>query len=256
MAHLSLRVNRGTQIEMLAGNPLRIEVILSGSRTGRPIAVGDRWEPWHRLIRLEFADGRAMEWATNGTIPQTVAFGRATDGAPEITETAGDTARVEGGRFVHMVTTTVAPEATTEIADGTYKLRAVLKTPRWMFWKSSVDLSSNMVAIVIHRPEAPGPNGARLAAELLARRADYNLGRKRFEEARADAARLVSLQPQDPYGYVELGDALAGLGQPHASLAAYRQSRRLLPPSYDEPVWLLDRIQRVVREISTRSTGK
>jgi hypothetical protein len=244
---LTLLVNQRTQTEILPGTPLLFDVSLGSSPSSAPFDVGDRWRPWHSLVRLEqVPTEQTVPWTlVRVGPPRSIHFVRDNDGQPALTEDSSSAARLEAGRHVHTVTFAAAPNDTGRIKPGTYRVRGVVETPSWMYWGWKGRVASAAVAIVVRDPSS-SDRREQLDAERLALAAKFFLTAGRFEEARQAAVSLVTMNPLDSRSHILLGDASAGLNRLEEALDAYQRAMALLPRSYEEPRLLIDRIRGVV----------
>jgi hypothetical protein len=246
---VTLLVNHHPRVELTPGTPLYFEMSITSHPTSPATSLGSRWRPWHRLVRLE-ASGRAgMPWAVaSAGPPRALTLVRTADGRPEIRTTTEPSAVVhlEQGRQVYTVTEVASPEAMKDIRPGAYRVRAVLETPSWILWGWRGRKVSSPVTIVVRDASKSGEKRAALEKERLARTADFEIAAGRFGEAEQTARQLLAIEPKQAHAHILLGDALVGLKRRDEALAAYRRAMVLLPPSYEEPTLLMDRIQRVV----------
>jgi cytochrome c-type biogenesis protein CcmH/NrfG len=119
----------------------------------------------------------------------------------------------------------------------------VLETPPWMLWGWRGRKVSSPVTIVVRDAAKAGDKRDALEKQRLQRTADFYLGTERFADAEKTARQLVAREPGQSSGYVLLGDSLIGLQRRDEALAAYRRAMLLIPPSYEEPTLLMDRIR-------------
>jgi hypothetical protein len=245
---LTLLVNLRPLVAVTPGTPLVFELSLGSSPSSAGFDVGSRWRPWHALVRLEAASGKgAIPWqlAKVGA-PRSMHIGRDKDGRPEVTQGTSAVARLEAGRHVHTVTFAAGPEETARIKPGTYRLRGVLETPFWLRWGWRGRIVSAAATVVVLDPSQAGEKGQQLEAERLARSADFYVNVGRFADAHKAATSLTSIRPKEYRSYMLLGDASAGLDRRQEALGAYRRAMALLPPSYEAPTLLMERIGQVV----------
>lgn len=240
---LSLLVNRQPRVEVTPGTPLIFELSLGSGSSVPAFDVGSRWRPWATLGRIEQVETRSAPWVFTKVGERSVHVTRQPDGRQLVTMDAGATARFEGGRHVHTVVWAIAPEDTSRIEPGTYRVRGIVETPFWLVW-GWTGLAASPVATIVVR--APGPSASvDFDAQRLAATADYYLGLGRFAEAHAAAIELVGVQPKDASAHVRLGDALAGLNRKPEALASYQLAMNLLPTSSEEPTLIHQRIDKV-----------
>ncbi len=244
---LTLLINLRPSVEVAPRTPLVFELSLGSSPSSRGFDIGSRWKPWHALVRLEGTGGGAIPWplARLGA-PRSMHVGRDAEGRPAVTVDTSAVARLEAGRHVHTVTFAAGPEETAGIKPGTYRLRGVLETPFWQLWGWRGRAVSAAATVVVLDPAQAGEKGPQLEAERLARAADFYVNAGRFEDAHRAATSLTGLRPKEPRSYMLLGDASAGLDRRQEALDAYRRAMALLPPSYEEPTLLMERIRQVV----------
>ena len=247
---LTLLVNRGTRVEIVAGTPLVFELSLVGSPSGTAFDVGNRWRPWHTLARIESAGPGTLPWALDKAGQRSLHVARQGVGRQEVTVGSENIARLDAGRHVHTVTWSAGPEATSRIPPGTYSVRGALETPLWIAWGWRGRALSAPTTIVVRAAAAGAPNA--LSAQRLARTADYYVARGDFARAHTAATELVNLEPKAATTYILLGDALAGLHRRKEALESYQRAMSLLPRSYEEPTLLYRRINRVMDDLRTK----
>jgi hypothetical protein len=242
---LTLLVNHGTRAEVTPGTPLFFEISLTSGPSSGDVAIGSRWRPWHRLVRLE-ASGAGMPWAlTMAGTPRSLSVVRTADARPEITIQADSSpvAHLDAGRHVYTLTQVASPEATAAVRPGAYRVRGVLETPPWMLWGWRGRKVSSPVTIVVRDAAKAGDKRDALEKQRLQRTADFYLGTERFADAENAARQLIAQVPDQANAHVLLGDALIALKRRDEALAAYRRAILLIPPSYEEPTLLMDRIR-------------
>jgi tetratricopeptide (TPR) repeat protein len=171
---------------------------------------------------------------------------RNADGRPEMRNETSAVAHLEAGRHVHIMTEAAAPEDTVNLQPGTYRVRAVLETPFWMFWGWRGRVASAPVTIVVVDPSKTGDRRNALETQRLMRAGDFYIGVARFEEAARAAREVVKSEPNQIEAHILLGDALVGLERRQEALAAYHRALALVPRSYEQPTLLYERIQSVL----------
>lgn len=246
---LTVLVNHRPRIEILPGTPLVFQLSLGSSASSESFRVGSRLRPWHTLLRLEGTDrsGGRLSWPMSRVgSPRSIHVIREPNGRPRMNEEASSVARLEAGRRVHTVILAAGPDATAAIAPGTYRFRAVLETPYWLFWGWSGRAVSSAITIVVRDPAQAGTKAEELETTRLALTVAFYLNEGRSADAHRVATSLTSLRPKDSRSYVLLGDALAGMRRQQDALRAYRTAMALLPPLHEEPTLLLDRISQLV----------
>jgi len=240
---LSLLVNRQPRVEVTPGTPLIFELSLGSGSSVPAFDVGSRWRPWSTLGRIEQVATPSAPWVFTKVGARSVHVTRESDGRQSVTMDSGATARFEDGRHVHTVIWAVAPEDTSRIQPGTYRVRGIVETPFWLVWGWTGHAASPVATIVVR---APGQStSVELDAQRMAATADYYLGLGKFAEAHAAAIELVGVQPKEATAHVRLGDALAGLNRKSEALASYQLAMSLLPPSSEEPTLIHKRIDKV-----------
>jgi hypothetical protein len=244
--NLDLQVNLRNNLEVSPGTPLTFDVVLSAGRAVPRTSVGGRWRSWSDLVRLELSDGTTIPWTLERVAVRTADVIKA-DGQVLVEEAEARIALIEGSRYLHVMTLSVGPDATTNVGGRTFHVRAVLETPWWMFtgWRGRA--ASRAVTITVRPVDTSDSLGRTREEERISRSASYYLRKNQFAEARTFAQQLVDRRPDVADNHVILADALAALDQPVASLAAYQNALRLLSPSYEEPVLLRRRIADVER---------
>jgi hypothetical protein len=243
---LTLLVNHGSHVEVTPGTPLVFEASITSSPFSEPTSIGSRWRPWHRLVRLEASSRTGMPWTlAAGGPPRSLTAVRTTEGRPEIRTDPepSSVAHLEGGRQVYTLAQIASPEAMANVRPGAYRIRAVLETPSWMLWGWRGRKVSQPVTVVVRDGSKAGDRRDELEKERLRRTADFYIGTERFAEAEKAARQLLAQEPDQANAYVLLGDSLLGLQRRDEALVAYRRAMVLLPPSYEEPRMLMDRIQ-------------
>ena len=248
---LTLRVNRAQQVTVGRGTPLVFDAYLTATRTGRAIRIGSGSRPWHRLIRLEQGDaGEALSWDVTEVVARSTRYSRDAAGGPTITTEPGDVAELDALNYVHTLTLGVAPDTSTSIAAGTYQVRAVVDPPFWPPWRWRHRVTSAPVTITVQEANAPATGSSSDDAELrrLTESAAFYLRVKRFADAQRVASELLKVQPRSAGAYIQLGEALEGLGHDVEALQAYSYALPLLPATYEEPRDLLERISRLMRK--------
>jgi hypothetical protein len=242
---LSLLVNGQSHVEVTPGTPLVFELSLGSSAFAPAFDVGSRWRPWSTLGRVEHEATRTMPWALTKVGERSVHVTRRPDGRQSVTMGSGAIARFEDGREVYTAVWTLAPEDSSRIGPGTYRVRGIVETPFWLMWGWTGRAASPLATIVVRGPEQS--TSVAHAAQRNAAIVDYYLGLGRFAEARAAAIELVRMQPTEATGHVRLGDALAGLNRKSEALGAYQLAISLLPRSSEEPTLIHKRIDGVRR---------
>ncbi len=249
---LTLLVNLQSRVEITPGTPVAIDLSLGSSRSAPSLQVGSRRQPWHTLVRLEDVEasqGVASRMTRIGP-PRSVHVVSQPDGRPAMTRDAPDVAHLEAGRHVHTVSYVIEPEAAAALTPGTHRFRAVLETPTWLLWGWRGRAVSGDAAIVVR--DRADDRGEALEAQRLQRTAGHYLRVGRFKEAHAAAASLIALRPRETRSHVLFGDALAGLDRRREALDAYRRAMKLLPPSYEEPRLLMERMARLIQPVPAR----
>jgi hypothetical protein len=252
---LTVLVNHGSRVEVTPGTPLFFEVSITNSPSSGAQALGSRWRPWYRLIRLEGSGQAGMPWRlSRAGPPRSLRVVRTPDGRPEMkTDTEPSAvARLEAGRQVYTVTEVASPEAAAGVRPGAYRVRAVLETPRWMLWGWRGRKVSQPVTIVVLDASKPGDKRDALERQRLARAADFYIGAEQFADAERTVRQLLELEPNQAEAHMLLGDSLAGLNRRDDALVAYRRALVLTPRSYEEPRVLMDRIERQIANGKSR----
>lgn len=236
---IGLDVNGGTSIEAAPGSPFVFTIHLTGERRG-PVVVGTRSTPWHTSLRLETMEGRELPWRVepHGTPSGTTLQ----DDMRLATVRSPSVARLVWHGSHYRAQFSVAPEQTTTFS-GAVRVRAVLDTPRWVWWRWRGSVQSQSVTIHV---SADAAGRADLQRQRLVETAAYFLDRQRHADAYT-AANQVAAVADGVDAQILRGDALAGLNRHAEALAAYRRALRLRPPSYEEPALLLDKIASVSR---------
>jgi hypothetical protein len=242
---LTLLVNLRPHVEMTPGTPVVFEVSLGSGVSSPSVEVGSRWRPWHALVRLEETGGSGGSWPLTRMRPRSVHLIRGTDGRLSVMENTLAVAQLEAGRHVHTVTFGAGPDETAGIKPGTYRFRAILETPFWMFWGWRGRVESTATVVVVD--PSRGDKAPALESQRLARAADFYVNAGRFADAHRVATALTVRMPKDSRSYVLLGDAAAGLDRREEALAAYYRAVALLPRSYEQPTLIYERINGVLR---------
>jgi hypothetical protein len=240
---LSLLVNGQSHVEITPGTPLVFELSLGSNAFVPAFDVGSRWRPWSTLGRVEHEETRSMPWALTKVGERSVHVTRRPDGRRSVTMDWGAVARFEDGRQVYTAVWTLAPEDSSRIGPGTFRLRGIVETPFWLMWGWTGRAASPLVTIVVRGPEQS--TSIADTAQRKAAIADYYLGLGRFAEACAAAIELVGMQPLEATAHIRLGDALAGLNRKSEALDSYQLAISLLPPSSQEPTLIHRRIDTV-----------
>jgi hypothetical protein len=241
-------VNGAARVELTPGTPLVLEVSLGSGPRDPARSVGSRLRPWHALIRLVAADGGAPPWRVERMgEPRSLAVLPDAENRLQVGAETGPVARLEAGRRVHTVGFAAGPEATAALPPGEYRLRAVVETPFWLRWGWHGRAVSGEVVVAVRDPTQAFPRRAVLEAERAARSAGYHVRAGRGDDALRSAQELLALEPERARSHAVLGDALAISERRPEALAAYRRALALLPPSYEEPVGLVRRIEELAR---------
>lgn len=251
---LTLLVNRAPQTTVWRGAPLVFDVFLSATKGGRAIRVGSGSRPWHRLISFEQAEGgEALAWPVVHMAERSTRYGRDDTGRPTATQNSGAVADLEGVSYVHALTLGVAPEAAALVAAGTYRVRAIVDAPFWPPWRWRGRVRSTPVTITVQEPGVAPAGGSSGDLQVLRLRdsAAFYVQVKRFADAQRAATELLKLQPRSAEAYILLGEALEGLGQDREALRAYEYALSLVPETYEEPRYLMDRMSKLARKTGT-----
>jgi hypothetical protein len=239
---LTLVVNRQRLVEITPGTPIVFELSIGSSNEAPAFELGSRWRPWHALARLESLEGGGLHANAVSAGHRSLHLESHADGKSELRMVAGSVARLEAGRYVHTIIWTAAPENTSALAPGEYRVRGVLETPGWMVWGWRGRVVSPSVLITVR--SAVG--ASELEARRLARSVEYFIGLERFSDAHAMASALVKLRPRDADSHILLGDALAGLNRRPEAFDAYLAAVSLLPHSSEDPMVLYRRMEALV----------
>lgn len=255
---LTLLVNLRPSIEVTPGTPLLFELSLGSSPSSAGLDIGSRWRPWHELMYLEAVDEEAdMPYAlVPAAMPRSIHLGRDRDGRPSVTDDATDIAHLEAGRHVHTVTFAAGPEETAKIKPGTHRIRGVLETPFWLFWGWRGRLVSAAVNVEVVDASAGDERGLQLEGERLVLATEYYLTAGRFADAHNAATSLMAIMPDDWRSHMLLGDTLAGLDRHQEALDAYYRAMAFLPPSYEKPYVLMERIGRLTKSTIAAQTQR
>jgi hypothetical protein len=233
---VELRVNGRHKAVGNEGAPVRFDVTLAAA-PGAGVVVGSRWRPWHRLIYLELENGRALPWPVQQDArPSSLTMSLDSEGGLVVASEILAAVPLDGRR-INTVAFESSPGA---IGAGTYRVRAVLEAPSWMFWAWHGRVTSAPVVVDIRRGD-PALEGERLAATAV-----YYLRRGRYAEARPLADTLVQRDPRRSGSHALMGRVLEGLGDRQGAIDAYARALQLMPRTYEEPAELIDRMGRLV----------
>ena len=213
---LRLRANHASEVTVLRGNPLIFTVYLSQAAPDARLRIGTRGRPWHSRVTLEAADtGRPVAWNLVPLGAESLAFakdasGQVTMETSESDETIVDTDHLYEARFG------LAPEETTRLKPGRYRLRASLDAPWWPLWNWHGHTVSAPISVTVLDGATPD-----LASRRVIDSIRFFLQTRRFEEARDRSLEILRNNRRSIDGYIFLGDALNGLRHDEEALKAY-----------------------------------
>jgi hypothetical protein len=246
---LSLDVNRERDVRLLPGIPLVFTVTVSGAPGGPVTRIGGAGDPWWDHVRMVTEGGRrGIPWKPSPlSSPVSIRFGRDAHGHPTVEQGSDEEALLDADH-VHTIDLAVGPEETARVAAGRYTIVASLHQPLWPPWRWRPTVISNAVVVTIRRAAGATIPAAELESLRLAELADYYLRAKKYEDARKTALRMLEADPRSADGYMNLGDALGGLGKNADALEAYEDALLVGPPPGPEaepPSYLIERIGEV-----------
>ncbi len=222
--------------EFAAGTPLSFNVYLSSDKAA---TLGTVFKPWHTFITLSEEDGDSLSWTMiELEKPYGFFFEKSAQGIKQ-KRSEGAIARFDGSLGYYHYQLTLSPEESAKLSEGKRAIKASLEATRFPFWGRRVFSESAPLSMrITKRVDTPD-------AEVVLQNAKFYLRAKRYAEALALSEGLIKLSQKRADPYIVRGDALVGLGNKKEALGAYQHALTLVPRAYEEPLALMQRIQRL-----------